>query len=443
MRTLLCLGLLALAPHVRAQSVAPVPNDAPAVQVVLAELQRIAELEAGRRTQLSAAAFQVHGDPLPAAEYARVLAESRKYGLALIDELLLATSDSAARTEIHLWFLRYPEDRSVRESLRDALATAPAGRVKARVYWKIADEIWVDETERGIQMMSLCVAEDPGWADARVQRAWIQAHAQRWPGALADLDQAQRIEPARAGELGVLRARFELMAGRYDEACDHARAERLRVGAPPDVVVPAALIEAVALQALDSPVEVRGVLKPVLATCSDHWNVFDFLPTERTLPVRVLIDQMQSEPRRAAERAQAEAEKKSRRAQETIGIDKETDEQRNAREAEEMRVAEARRRQLRAEREAARPAPKFIDVVCDACAGSGGGVANCSRCNGSGRELYRTRTRTEREQQGAYWVVRTIEEKCICAQCDGVGRVGVACPTCHGDGLRTIESPPK
>lgn len=443
MRTLLCLGLLVLAPDARAQSVAPVSTGSPAVQVVLAELQHIAELEGGRRTQLSAAAVQVHGDPLPAAEYARVLAESRQYGLALIDELLLATSDPAARTEVYLWFLRYPELRSIRENLRDALAIAPAGRVKARVYWKIADEIWVDETERGIQMMSLCVAEDPSWADARVQRAWIQAHAQRWPGAHADLDEAQRIEPARAGELGVLHARFELMAGRYDEACDHAHAARLRVDSPPEVTVPAALLEAVALQALDSPVEVRGVLKPVLANCGEYWNVFDFLPTERTLPVRVLIEEMQAEPRRAADRALAEAQKKSRRAQETLGIDKETDEQRNAREAEEMRVAEARRRQWRAEREAARPAPKFVDVPCDACAGSGGGVANCSRCNGSGRELYRTRTRTEREQQGAYWVVRKIEEKCICAQCDGVGRVGIACPTCHGDGLRTIESSPK
>jgi DnaJ-class molecular chaperone len=65
----------------------------------------------------------------------------------------------------------------------------------------------------------------------------------------------------------------------------------------------------------------------------------------------------------------------------------------------------------------------------------------CPHCSGSRVEQYKTRTYTEREQQGAHWVVRVREVKLPCQTCDGVGQVGGACRTCFGRGVRSIANP--
>ncbi|MCC6408993.1 MAG: zinc finger-like domain-containing protein [Planctomycetes bacterium] len=431
------LGLVLVLPTLsRAQSTAPALPPTPEIAAVRVGLADVLARERARRAELESAARAQHGGELSRDDYARCFTEARTFGLGLHDELLLETADPAARVEILRSAAGYPELRPARECLQDALGLAPNGRTRATVLWALADEVWVDEPERGFVLLSRAIDADPTWADARVQRAWIAADAGRWGAVFDDLARALELAPERAGVLGVLRARFEARRGDFDAAFEAARSERMRAEAPRELVVRATLLEALALLALDSPIEARAVLRPVLAEADAHFEVLDFLPDDRVLALRRLADELDAEQRRAAELAKAKPAGEKVRV---LGIDAESAEERNQREAAELRAAEIARAKARAERAASRALSKFVDVPCDACGTGGVTSARCAHCVGSGREPYKTRKRTERELQGAHWVVRTIEEKVPCMTCDGVGVVGAVCPVCHGDGLRSVE----
>lgn len=60
------------------------------------------------------------------------------------------------------------------------------------------------------------IAEEPGNADLYARRAVLRAEAAEWTAALADLDRAETLRPDHP-ELGLLRARVLLGAGRADE----------------------------------------------------------------------------------------------------------------------------------------------------------------------------------------------------------------------------------
>lgn len=420
----------------RAQSTAPPLPESAAVVAARTELARIADGARDELARLERQARERNAGELSRSESAQCVVQSRAAALARIDELLLSTTAPDARVQVWLAYLGYPDERPVRESLQSAYAIAPAGRVRATVAWAMADEIWVDEPERGFTLLSRAVEEDPLWSAARVQRAWISADAGRWPSVFADLDRALELAPGDAPELGILRARFELRRAGFDEALAAAQAERVRLDAPRERVVRATLLAATALHALNSPVEARVALRSVSADCDEHWRVLDFLPSALVAPVTASVGELREEARRAEERARPAKDGPKR----TLGIVPETDAERQAREAEELRVAELARAKARAEREAQRRASATVDVACDACGASGVVSVRCPHCSGSGRELYKTRKRTEREQQGAYWVVRTIEERVPCMTCDGVGLVGQRCGDCQGRCVLTVPA---
>lgn len=416
----------------------------PAVAAALAELDAI---QAAERSQLEAELAKVGGRANCApSEYSSIVIRAQRQAAAKLDELLQRTGDPAAKVEVFLRFLHYPDQRSARESLQDALAIAPTGRCRARVFAELAELVVTDEPERSLALLERAVAEDPTWAAPVLRRAWVAAWSAHYEAAFADLAEAERRDPAQNRELAIVRLRFLLLAGDDDRALECARAVRTAADAPPDVVVRAALLETLALLALDSRAEAALVLRPHLDKVDDHGSLFDFQRDARTAAFRELVRELQLAAERAAARRLVQQKVKEQAGQtpvEPLGIDEETDEERRAREAEETRRAELARARARALREASRPKPAWIDVLCTTCRGGGGATLECPHCNGRGTELYRTRKYTEREQQGANWVVRTREVPLPCHVCDGAGVVGGKCPQCSGKGVRSIPNPDK
>lgn len=429
------LPLLTMAPPARAQ-------DPAAVRATLEAIDRIRKEAAG--TEAAELAKVGGAASCAPSDYRRIVLAAQQQAAARLDDLLQRTGDPAAKAEVFLAFLRYPEQRPARESLQDALVVAPAGRCRARVLKELAELTVDDEPERSLALLERAAAEDPAWAEPVQRRAWVSAWAGRHAQALADLDEAERREPAAKGGLTIVRVRFLMLAGEFDRAVDTARALRTAPGAAPTLVEPAALLEAAALLALDSRPEAALVLRPFLGRVDSYGSLFDFQADAVKSRFRDLVAELEAAQRRAeAARPARPAPTKPGDPEPArpLGIDRESDEERNAREAEELRVAEAARAKARALREAARPRPEWIDTPCPACGGDGAAVLKCPHCDGRGTELYRTRKYTEREQQGPNWVVRTREVRLPCGVCDGAGVVGGKCPECHGKGSVSIRNP--
>lgn len=378
------------------------------------------------------------------SDYRRIVIAAKQQAATQLDELLQRTADPAAKVEVFLAFLHFPDQRPPRESLQDALVVAPAGRCRARVQLELAELVVTEEPERALVLLERAAAEDPTWAEPVLRRAWVGAWAGRHAQALADLDEAARRAPAAQPELQIVRARFLLLAGEFDRSVEVARACRTATGTVPAIVEQAALLEAAALLSVDSKPEAALVLRPHLAKVDAHGSLFDFQDDAVKQRLRTLVDELeQANARAAAQRLarQQQRERGQQPAAETLGLDRESDDERRAREAAELRVAELARAKARALREAARPKPEFVSMPCTACRGGGAAVVRCPHCVGRGTELYRTRKYTEREQQGAYWVVRTREVPLPCHVCDGQGVVGGKCSTCNGRGVVAEPNP--
>lgn len=431
------LLLLAMAPQSPAQAPVAEPT---AVRATIEVIDRIRAAAGTWQTEELAKVGGATGSA--PSDYNRIVIAAKQQVATQLDELLQRTADPAAKVEVFLAFLHYPDQRAPRESLQDALVVAPAGRCRARVQYELAELVVTEEPERALVLLERAAAEDPTWAAPVLRRAWVGAWAGRHAQAVVDLDEAARREPAARADLQLVRARFLLLAGEFDRAVEVARACRTAPAAALATVEQATLLEAAALLSIDSKPEAAIVLRPHLAKVDAHGSLFDFQDDALKLRLRRLVEELeQANARAAAPRRQQQNERGQRPAGETIGIDRESDEERGAREAEEMRVAELARAKARALREAARPKPAFVDVPCTTCRGGGAAVLRCPHCVGRGTELYRTRKYTEREQQGANWVVRTREVPLPCHVCDGHGVVGGTCSTCRGTGVVAERNP--